>query len=80
MSGNMLTRYLKKKLLEAKQTPTRVGDLPKKPTTKDKTKPLSSQSVGLESKQLGVKWLEHLVVLSITRKCQSQHVLLHPKE
>jgi len=54
MNGNVFTRYLKNCLLEAKQTPTRVGDLPKNPTTKDKIEPLSSQSVGLESEQLGV--------------------------
>ncbi len=36
-----------------RQTPACVGDSPKKPSTKDKTKPLRSQRVGHESKQLG---------------------------
>ncbi len=38
MNGNIFAQYLKERLLEAKQTPIHVGDLPKKPTTKDKTK------------------------------------------
>jgi hypothetical protein len=64
MSENVFARYLKEHLLETKQTSTHVGDPPKKPTTGDKIKPLISQSVGLESKQLGVTWFGHLLVLS----------------
>jgi len=36
---------MKEGLLEMKQTPACVGNLPKKPTTKDKTKPLDSQKM-----------------------------------
>jgi len=43
---------LKEYVLEMKQTPTLVGDLTKKPTTKDKIELLSSQKVGPESGQL----------------------------
>jgi hypothetical protein len=42
--------------------------LPQKPITKDKIEPLGSQAVGLESEQLGVTWLEHLVMLFGTKK------------
>jgi hypothetical protein len=41
MSRDVLTRYFKESLLEAKQTPICVGDPPKKPTTRDKIEPLS---------------------------------------
>jgi hypothetical protein len=70
----------KERLLKGKQTPTRLSDPPKKPITKDKTKPLGSQRVGPESEQLGVTWFRHLVIRFGTRKCWSQHVLLHLKE
>jgi hypothetical protein len=49
MNGNMLTQYLKECLLEVKQTPTCVSDLLKKLATRDKTKPLDFEKVGLES-------------------------------
>jgi hypothetical protein len=42
-----------------KQTFAHVGDLLKKPATRDKIKPLSSQSVGLENGQLGITRLGH---------------------
>jgi hypothetical protein len=67
----------KEHLLKAKQTFVHVGDPPKKLTTMDKIKSLSSQRVGLESEQPTVTWFEHLVMPFGTRKCQSQHVLLH---
>ncbi len=38
MSINVLARYPKERLLEAKQTPIRVGDLPKKLAIRDKIK------------------------------------------
>jgi hypothetical protein len=63
-----------------KQTLAHVGNLPKKRVTRDKTKPLGSQKVGPESKQLGVIRFVHLVVSFGMGKCQSQHVLLHLEE
>jgi hypothetical protein len=63
-----------------KQTFVHVGDLGKKPTTKDKTKPLGSYKVGLESGQSRVTRLGHLVLPSGMGKCQFQHVLLHLEE
>jgi hypothetical protein len=57
-----------------------VDNLPKKPITSDKTKPLGSQRVGPESGQLGVIGFAHLIVPFGTGKCQSQHALLHLKE
>jgi hypothetical protein len=63
---------------KSRQTSTHVGDSPKKPAIGDKTKPLGFQRVGLESGQLEVIWFEYFIVPSKTRKCQSQHVLLHP--
>jgi hypothetical protein len=71
---------LKEHLLEAKQTLIHVGNPPKKPIIRDKTELLGSQKVGPKSKQLGVKWLAYLVTPSEMGKCQSQHVLLHPKK
>jgi len=41
----------------------------KKPTTKDKTEPLSSQRVGLENGQLMVTWLKHFIMSSEIGKC-----------
>ncbi len=67
-------------LLEAKQTPACVGDLSKKPTIGDKTEPLRFQKVGPKSRQPRVTWHVYLVAPFGTRKCQSQHVLLHSKE
>jgi hypothetical protein len=60
--------------------PAHVDDSPKKPITGDKIKPLGSQRVGHESKQLGVTWIVYFITSSRTGKYQSQHVLLHPKE
>jgi hypothetical protein len=48
----------------SKVTLVHVSDPPKKPTIRDKTKPLSFQKVGLKSKQHGVIRIKHLVVLS----------------
>jgi len=40
---------MKERLLKERQIPTLVGDLPKKPSTKDKIKALGFQRVGPES-------------------------------
>jgi hypothetical protein len=77
MSGNVFAQYLKEHLLKMKQTPARVGNLPKKPTTRDKIKPLSFQRVQHESGQLGVTWFEHFIMPSRMGKCYFQHMLLH---
>jgi hypothetical protein len=63
-----------------KQTFAHVGDLLKKPTIRDKTKPLGFYKVGLESGQPRVTRLEHLILPSGTRKCQFHHALLHLEE
>jgi len=65
MSRNVLTRYPKKCLLEAKQTLAHVCDLPKKPPIGHKTKPLSSQKVGPKNGQHGVPWHELVVPFGI---------------
>lgn len=52
-----------------RQNPTLVSDPPRKPITRDKTKPLSSQKVGPESGQLGVTWLKCLVMQYEMKKC-----------
>jgi hypothetical protein len=70
-------QYLKERLLEGKQTPICVNDPPKKLATRGKIEPLGSQKVGHESRHLRVTWLGHLIVPFGTRKCRSQHVLLH---
>jgi hypothetical protein len=64
-------------MLESKQTSTHVGNLTKKLATRDKTKLLSFQRVRFENEQPKVIWLKYLIIPSKTRKCQSQHVLLH---
>lgn len=69
MSRDMFTWYLKEHVLEMRQTPTRVHNPPKKPSTRGKTKPLGFQNVGLESKQPRVTRLEYLVVPFGTKKC-----------
>jgi hypothetical protein len=53
---------LKGCLLKAKQILAYVGDLPKKPTTRDKTKSLSSQKVEPKSKEPRVTWFKYLVM------------------
>jgi hypothetical protein len=45
-----------------KQTPIHVNDPPKKPTTRDKTKPLGFQRVGPDKKQHGVIRFRYFVV------------------
>jgi hypothetical protein len=79
MNGNVLARYLKECVLKVKQTLVHVGDLLKKPTTKNKIRPLGFQMVGPKSEQLGVTWFGHLVMPSGMGKCRFQHVLLHLK-
>jgi hypothetical protein len=76
----MLAQYPKECLLETNQTPTRVGDSPKKLAIGDKTKPLGFQRVGPDSGQPSVTWLGHLILPFRTWKCQFQNVLLYPKE
>lgn len=80
MNRDVLAQYLKECLLERKQNHVHVSDSPKKLVTRVKTKPLSSQKVGHESKHPGMTWLGHLVMPFGTRKCRSQHVLLHRGE
>jgi hypothetical protein len=58
----------------------RVNDPPKKPTTRGKIEPLSSQKVGHENRHLKVTWLKHFIMPSGMGKCQFQHVLLHLEE
>jgi len=50
MSENMFTWYLKEHLQKA-STHAHISDPPKKHTTRDKTKPLGYQRVGLENEQ-----------------------------
>jgi hypothetical protein len=57
-----------------------VNDLRKKLAIRNKIEPLGFHRVGFENKQLGVTWFRHLVMLFGTRKCWSQHVLLHLEE
>jgi hypothetical protein len=57
------------RLLKMKQTFIHVGDPPKKPTTKDKTKSLNSQRVGPENGQPRVSRLKYLVMPSKMGKC-----------
>ncbi len=54
MSRNVFAQYSKEQLLNEKQTLARVSNLPKKPITKGKTEPLSSQKVGHENEHLKV--------------------------
>jgi hypothetical protein len=69
MSGDVLTRYLKKCLLEVRQTFACVGNLLKKLAIGDKTKPLGSQRVGPKNGQPRVTWLGHFIVSSEIKKC-----------
>jgi hypothetical protein len=69
MNKDVFTRCLKECVLKVKQTLAHVGDLFKKPTTRDKTQPLGFQRVGPKSEQLGVTWLRHLVVPFGMGKC-----------
>ncbi len=76
----MLAQYLKECLLEARQIPTCVSNPPEKPITKNKIEPLGSQIVRPKNGQPKVTLLEYLIMPSGTKKCQFQHVLLHPKK
>ncbi len=76
----MFAQYPKEHILEKKQIPIHVSDLPKKPTIGDKIKPLGSQRVKPENVEPRVTWLGHLVMPFRMGKCQSQHVLLHLKK
>jgi len=53
MNEDMLTQYPKECLLEVKQTLAHVGDSLKKPTTRDKTKPLGFKRWDLRANNLG---------------------------
>jgi hypothetical protein len=55
--------------IKSEQILARVNNLPNKLATGDKIEPLGFQRVGLETKQLGVTWFGHLVVLSGMGKC-----------
>jgi hypothetical protein len=61
MNKDLFAQYPKKCLLKVKQTLACVSDSPKKPSTRDKTKTLGFQRVGLESGQPRVTCLGHLV-------------------
>jgi len=50
-------------------THVHVSDPPKKHTTRDKTKPLGYQRVGLENEQPRVIRLGYLIMPSRTKKC-----------
>jgi hypothetical protein len=80
MNEDVFVRYPKEHILEGKQTPTRVNDLPNKLAIGGKIEPIGSQKVGHESGHLKVTWVKHLVVPFGTKKCLFQHVLLHRKE
>jgi hypothetical protein len=71
---------MKEHLLETKQTPTHLSNLPKKIAIKDKIEQLGFQRVGVNNGQPRVTRFEYLVMLSEIKKCKSQHVLLHPQE
>jgi hypothetical protein len=49
MNKDVLTPYLKERLLKDKQIPIHVNDQPKKPATRVKIEPVGSQKVGHES-------------------------------
>jgi hypothetical protein len=55
---------VKERLVDLKQNFAHVGNLSKKLATGEKTKPLSSQKVGFESKQPGVIGLGYLIMPS----------------
>jgi hypothetical protein len=57
-----------------------LGNLPNKLVIKDKTKGLGSQKVGIKNGQPKVIKFEYFIMLSKTKTCKFQHVLLHPKE
>jgi len=71
---------LKEGIPKARQTLVHVGDLPKKPTIRDKIESLNLQKVGCEGGQLGVIRLGRFVVPYGMEAYQPQHVLLHLEE
>jgi hypothetical protein len=62
MSGDVLARYLKERVLKEKQILACVSNPPKKPAIRGKIKPLGSQKVGHESGHPKVTWLKYLIV------------------
>jgi hypothetical protein len=80
MNSDVLVRYPKEHLLKRKQFFAHVNILPKKFATEGKIKPSGFQKEGHESKHLRVTWFGHFIMPFGTKKCQSQHVLLHRKE
>jgi hypothetical protein len=80
MNENVFVWYLKEHLLETKQTPTHLGNSPKKLGIKDKIEQLNFQRVGAKNGQPRVIRSEYLVMLFRTKKCKYQHVLLHLEE
>jgi hypothetical protein len=79
MNEDIFTWYLKDHILETKQTPAHVNYPPKKLVTEDKIEPLGFQKVGFKNGQLGITRLNCLIMRFEMKKCQSQHVLLHPE-
>jgi len=80
MSKYVFAWYLKERLLKGKQIPIHVNNPLKKPTIGVKIEPLSFQKVEHKNRHIKVTWFIHFVMSSGTRKCQSQHVLLHLEE
>ncbi len=60
---------MKERLLKAKQNFVHVNNLPNKLATREKIKPLSSQKVGLESRQPGVIGLGYFIMPFRMGKC-----------
>jgi hypothetical protein len=69
ISEDVFAQYLIECLLEMKQTPIHVSNLPNMRATKDNTKPLGFQRVGSKSGKHRVTWLKHLMVPFEIRKC-----------
>jgi len=80
MSKYVFAWYLKECLLKGKQILVHVSNLLKKPTIEVKIEPLGFQKVEHKNRHIRVTWLIHFVMSFGTKKCQSQHVLLHLEE
>jgi hypothetical protein len=77
MNKDVFMWYLKEHLLKGKQILVHVSNSLKKPTIGVKIEPLGFQKVEHKNRHIKVTWLIHFVMPSGSRKCQSQHVLLH---
>jgi hypothetical protein len=80
MDRDVFAQYSKKRLLKVKKTFIWVSNSPRKLSTGDKTKLLSSQRVGLDNGQPRVTWLGHFIVSFGMGTCWFQHVQLHLEE